>query len=35
MLWPSAEYIISCIVVGSMYGGIHSIRERIDLPDNE
>ena len=33
--WPSAEYITSRAVMGSMYGGIQSIGERNDSPGSE
>ena len=33
--WPSAEYITSRAVMGSMYGGIRSIGERNDSPGSE
>ena len=33
--WPSAEYISSRAVMGSMYGGIRSIGERNDSPGSE
>ena len=33
--WPSAEYIYSRAVMGSMYGGIRSIGERNDSPGSE
>ena len=33
--WPSAEYITSRAVMGSMYGGIKAIGERNDSPGSE
>ena len=33
--WPSAEYITSRAVMGSMYGGIRSIGDRNDSPGSE
>ena len=33
--WPSAEYLSSRAVMGSMYGGIRSIGERNDSPGSE
>lgn len=33
--WPSAEYLDSRCVMGSMYGGIRSIGERNDSPGSE
>ncbi|MCR5680447.1 MAG: DUF1593 domain-containing protein [Prevotella sp.] len=33
--WPSAEYITSRAVMGSMYGGIRSIGERNDSPGSD